>query len=489
VPPAVAKLIPVQKILEDVLSLIKRFSYSTARRDAYVVAWRLYRVGQRLKRLISPVVTRWNSYYWAMMRYCECFTVLQNMTYADLGFDSQAERDTLFARLAAHNLLMSQVLKPLEVICYWTERMSASLSVTISLVPRAYNEMLEAVKPSPLRTDQGVKDFYLAVQNGMETRFEPYVSGTHQRLVMVAQFLDVRTTFELNKDDEDERNDFLEGLRESLSHDLEMPAPKDADPSLPSDDIDSKRARERNISKITTDLKYELEDFYSIFRHKAKALDIDADPLSSYWRLPGTMARFPLLAQMASYYLAAQASEAECERLASSAGLLLTARRRKMGGPLAEKALFAYMAAKELQPSARRAAVKRNSNRLDNALHLLRFGVPIPQPAAAAAPVIVVDGDGDDDIIDLGAGEDEGDLQNDALDAGVELAEDGTFDVERLVNLIDSEEVLEKAAAAVAKEEIEEAAPAGPSSAAAAPVRRSARQAAALNKLFKKFES
>jgi hypothetical protein len=486
VPPHLQQLIPVQKVVEDVTFVLGKFSRSTSRRDAYAVSWKLYRPQQRLLRPIYPVPTRWNSMFLILERYCEMYTVLRDMDYADLGLDTQAEKDALFGRLAGHNNIMPQLLEPLEVIWMWTERMSASLSVTISLVPRAYNAMVTALAPKVSRTDQGVKDFFAAVLSSMEDRFPPYLTGDKQRLVLLAQFLDPRTTFELNKDDDDARDELIEGLVESLSHDFSMADPKDADPTLANDHKDSKRSRQRNITKVKEALKEQLEDFFGIYRHVAAAKPIETDPLAEFWCQQDTMDAYPLLAQMASYYLTAQASEAECERLASQGGLLLEARRRKMGGALAEKLLFAREAAKDLEPRKPRKPRKDMPNKLQNALHLLKHGVPLPrpQPQLAAADAIVLEGaDDGDDIIDLGAGMDEGDLQHEAIEAGVELAVDGSFNLANLAELIEEEE----AAPDIPVEDIEDDVAAAAPAPAKAPVRRSARQAAALEKLVQKF--
>jgi hypothetical protein len=155
-----------------------------------------------------------------------------------------------------------------------------------------------------------------------------------------------------------------------------------------------------------------------------------------------------------------------------------------MGGALAEKLLFASQAAKDLEPRKLRKARANMPNKLRNALHLLKHGVPLPrqQQQAAAVGAIVLDGaDGEDDIIDLGTGMDEGDLQNEAIEAGVELAADGSFNLANLAELIEEEEP----APEIPLEDIEDEAPAPEP--AKAPVRRSARQAAALEKLVQKL--
>jgi len=292
-------------------------------------------------------------------------------------------------------------------------------------------------------------------------------------------------------DDDKLRDKFIKEMVESLAQDFNMPDPQTADPMLPTDHKDSKRSRTRNVDKVTNQLKEECEDYFALFRQQGNTFQVDLDPIEFYWRLEKTLQSFPLLSQMASYFLAAQASEAECERIASSAGLILSARRRKMGGPLAEKALFAYMAANELKPRPPRKANKSLRHKLDNALHLLNHGVPLPaaQPAAAGAgaPVVIGDADDDDsdDVIDLGAGADEGDVQNDALDAGLKLQADGSFNFSHLIEMIDEDEadndLPEDALDAREAVDPEDFVP-------DKSVRRSGRQAAGLRKVLKRFD-
>jgi hypothetical protein len=115
--------------------------------------------------------------------------------------------------------------------------------------------------------------------------------------------------------------------------------------------------------------------------------------------------------------------------------------------------------------------------------------LPAAAPAAqpAVAPVIVDSDDDDaDSIIDLGAGEDEGDAQHDAIEAGIQLDEGGNFNFNHIVEMIDAEEE----DVPIPEDDLLVSPPAAAQAvhAPAKPARRSARQQAALGKVLNKFD-
>jgi hypothetical protein len=403
--------------------------------------------------------------------------VLESMTWQEIGFDSKTDRDAYFGRLNGHFALAEDFFGVLYVIFYWTEKLSAASSVTISFIPRAVDAILKATAPDPARTDQGHIDFFDVVHQSYIDRFEDQLHGHGKRPVRVAQFLDPRTTFEIQESDAVKRQAWLDAMVTSLEEDFSFPAVL---AGVPDADMLSHRSISRRIKRCKEQLQDEVERHYDHFSIPANAMDENKDPISDYWLLPSTLEVTPILAQLACAFLSVQASEAESERAASMAGLLLTARRRKMGGPLAQCALVAHAAAMDLRPRAPRKAYVGRRHQLDNALHIMKYGVPLPAAAAPAgtgagagipAPVAInVDSDDEDDL---------GDIQNDMLDAGIVPDADGALPLSKIIDVLDDAEELQDEDLEVLEAQVIDLGDDDPASAAAQPpVRRSARQSA-----------
>lgn len=407
------------EIVELVRSVMNLFAHSTKRRDDYARVWHREREGQRLLRPIFPNTTRWNTVFFMLLRYCEMWGVLDKMTWAELGYESAAARNAVWNKLEKLNPILPHILRVLEPFYVWTERLSAALKVTASLVPQAARALQAAAAPGQdAHTDADVIQVVAALRKEVDTRFGEVFDGSC-RPILLAQFLDPRTAHELNVLGNDgkltsDAVDKLDSIRLALKDDLT--GPDEAQPAAdPDDDLNWDSGSDNGAADSASlrwgRLKLEFKAYLASVRRPGDALPLVKCPLADYWMLPAIQEQYPLLTRLAFHYLCQQASEADSERSASLAGRTLTATRRKMAAARASRAVVLSAAFGDGKSKPVRLPGVRH--KAENAIAMLKGHQPPPPPPPAPG-VIVVDEPEPDEV-------DEGDIDDALADLGVAL--------------------------------------------------------------------
>lgn len=461
-------------LVEPIRRLILSLAHSSARRDHYIAKYHQLYPGERVLHPIYPTATRWNSIFLMLVRYCHIFHVLKAMDWQFLGFASAAAAKTEFLKLDAINLILPDLLRILAPFYEATQSLSASLSVTISMVRRR----LVAIRNKLSDSDDlpaAIKPLAAKLLSNLNTRFSEEFDR-QLRPHVVAEFLDPRTAADLFVADAHGKaskftNDILRDLVKTFMEDL---------PSAPAAADDDGIAIGLGPDPRQVILEAEVRDYFRYAREHP--LSDDNDPLWDFWLKDlAVHQKWPRLRRYAFNYLACQGSEADSERVASLAGSVKTAKRRHMNGALACAAVVLGSAANADASHRRRPrTVHHNAEaaitRLQN----------VPAPAALAAPAVAAGAgaagggvaaagaggapgaaialDDDDDaappdpssasmpkqkaipVVEL----DEGDVDFAVVEAGVIPNEDGDLDYDEAAQLLVDEDQFEEDSAAIA---------------------------------------
>ena len=444
---------PLNQLFAPVRKLLNLFANSTKRRETLAASYRKLYPNKRLLRLVFPNDTRWDNIYIALCRYAVEFHALKDMPWDSL-YDKRDAYDAHFAELARLNLDLPHLLELLAPFYDATTRLSSSSRVTISLIPRTVNLLLDATKPKAVYSPL-VAAAAAGLHASLRKRWAHIINRDPKkaRAVTLAQYLDPRTNHELYKPTlkqdgtkTDETDELINTIVDSIMEDRSPDAPDDDGITVSTTKSGVKR---KQTSLSFKDLLYnEVADF---FEDDAKLAVVD--PLLDWWLKPTArsgldengeeIVKYPILAWCARSYLAAQASEAASERGASIGGRLYSARRQRMLASRANLSVVLHAASRANRPQLERRAASIRYQATD-AIFVLTH------PPNAAADDDKIDED-DEIVLDGVEAEqeveaDEGDLDNAMLDAGIAADENASIDLDAAVAMVlDTEQEGEKA--------------------------------------------
>lgn len=296
---------------------------------------------------IYPVKTRWNSHYDALRRFVDIKPALDAIPVEELGISFSLDVYDLIAHSTATFIGAPYVLETLEPFVRWTSLLSANSSVTISLVPRAVNELWNlakcAITAGGSRANMANK-LRIELKEQLWRVFRDVLEpplDVGLPLVHLARFLDPRTVNEVilrsNQDDmENGRPSAMPtagsvAMVKRILADLKKRLPRKQETTeLPSwicdddgdnlaDDIEDKELKK----VLARDIHKYLEQTAEV---KENAEDVD--PLE-WWKKEAP--KFPTLAGFARQYLAVPATSTESERMFSLAGAVVSPMRTRLG--------------------------------------------------------------------------------------------------------------------------------------------------------------
>ena len=439
---------PLAALIQPIHDLIVLFSNSTKRREALATAFKRLYPGERLLRLCFPCATRWNTQYLMVIRYCQLFHPLAALPW-ELLYGTQDEHTAAFAELKRVNVELPDVLRVLEPFYMWTNRLSASKKVTISLIPRAVTELLDATKPNPAYS-VNVKAIASGLHDSLKRRFDGLLrTDTTQpgvRAIYLGAFFDPRSVKAHISRGADgkfskETSRYALVIKEALEQDLPLNAVDTDDEEDVADDDGLPKGKKPKKASFGDTLQTEVSTYLADANKDA----VD-DPLHEWWLTDSVQAKYPILYWFARHYLAQQASEAASERGASLGGLVYRARRQRLAAQRACSAVVLSAASRTSTSHAERYLP--HSERYTAAYAIQRLQNPPAQAAAeedsgsnsdgaaADAEMDIIDLDNpslelaaeDDDVNDDVVSLDEGDMDNALLDGGIALDADGNLD-------------------------------------------------------------
>jgi hypothetical protein len=296
---------------------------------------------------VYPVKTRWNSHYDALRRFIDIKAALDAIPVEDLGIPWSLDVYDLIAESTATFIGAPYVLETLEPFVRWTNLLSASSAVTISLVPRAVNELWDLAKcpitaggsrasmANRLRAELK-EQLWRIFRDVLEPSLDVGLPLAH-----LARFLDPRTVNEVivrpNQDDVDNGRSSVVPTTDSVAMikrvlaDLTTRLPRKQEtielPSWICDDVDDSLAEENEDKELKRALARDIHKYLEqTTETRENAADID--PLE-WWKTEAP--KFPLLAGFARHYLAVPATSTESERMFSLAGAVVSPMRTRLG--------------------------------------------------------------------------------------------------------------------------------------------------------------
>jgi hypothetical protein len=180
--------------LEPLRAMIVKLVRSTKKQVA-IDRWRKAR-GQKALKPILPVATRYNTQFYFLKRALELLGALQGVGYAVMEYRDY-EFNTIFAQITQVLPGLRSILVIMECVEKWTVRLSTVLQTTLSLIPTAVDAIKTACQPhrgalslSDAVEEQNrllVKNFADKLVDSLSARFRPVFH------IDAAELLDVRT--------------------------------------------------------------------------------------------------------------------------------------------------------------------------------------------------------------------------------------------------------------------------------------------------------
>lgn len=392
------------RLVNAVKKMVGLFAHSTLRRERYKALFKEMYPDTRLLMPIFWNATRWNSLFFVLVRYLAMHRVITRMEPVDLDMTPQTKL-ALMTELLEVVEVMPPVLRALQVLWQWTERLQAN-DATLAVLPTAVADMLSACTP-PAGCNSVAASILGALETELRKEFAAIREG-RDRSVELARFLHPRYVVgELEMEGGKYTAAslrYIKRMRQGLADDWpEQEAADAGDDGLGAADDPVKAAVEAATAAYVRDIRALTEEQRTTM-----------DPLRDYWC---TLERRALpLAHLARHYLAMRPTEAQPEREASLAGLIDAERRNRL---LPER-----LRAVTITAAAARQAVVRPApiivDRVQRALDMLHSAPSAPAGGAGheAPPAAEEGGD-----------EDDGDLHDELAALDGVLGENGEVDV------------------------------------------------------------
>jgi hypothetical protein len=371
--PASASTVAARSAMATITAQVKAvmllFSKSSKRRAA--LRGKLVELGLRPLQPLLPVVTRWNSVFYMLKRFDAIWAAVRVLPADLLGKDAvpwAAEVAQLDAVLHSD---IRPLLPVLETFNTESQRMQSSRSVTASKA-RLSLELVRKQLTSVMATSSAVMQVLQCLRESFDERLsewpaalqlaealDPYASAAalcNDTAVPAADggpIIDNTASFVTGKQlPLIKGRQYCEAAASMFVADFPRSTtrpPEAAGAALtglvPLKALMSTLATNNPIkdtAKITLTVREELFRYWQLVVQQeaaVRAAGVFTDPLE-WWRKHAT--QLPTLAALARRYLAVQATSAECERVFSLAGLILSKRRLRLNGSLADMIIYLH---------------------------------------------------------------------------------------------------------------------------------------------------
>lgn len=327
----------VNRVLARCRKLVEHFRKSS--KETYKLRQKQTMLDLPEHKLIQEVVTRWGSTLGMLERLME-----QQLAIAAVLIDGTARH--LMPESGEWTLIeqLVEILKPFQVA---TEVMSGEKYPTVSTVKPLLYKLTEktlALNDGDSSTIKAVKQ---AIKKDLESR---YTKSAIQRLLNVSTYLDPRykelpflTDIAKRRMRDDVKDELLAMETSQTTQDSQLTQDKDEDPP-------SKRPKESPgaVSKLLGDLFKESTNvpLYSEIVSKEmelykteKLLELDGDPLQ-WWHKRQSI--YPIMCKLVQKMFSFVATSVPSERLFSSAGNVITAKRSCLTPEHADQLIFLF---------------------------------------------------------------------------------------------------------------------------------------------------
>lgn len=322
----------LKRLTSKCSSIVAHFKHSTVATNALKEAQKTHELSEH--KLMQSVKTRWNSVYYMIDRLIEqrqaITTVMQNRNVTSRAQAISYEVTEYDWTLLEH---LQNTLKPFALT---TTVMSSQSTPTISMSQPIILSLLKNFLIVQENDLAEIKSFKTSVAYDLNSRFNLSASlcGTNA----VAQLLDLSSFF----DPRYKNTERAIGLNLKVKRHVENIIAAETSSHIQDSDEQTKKC------ETALDLLFPTESTSSVkeidLYYKENQINRNMCPLE-WWR--NNQRRFPSVAKLAKRYLAIPATSTPSERVFSSAGNIITAKRNCLKGKTVNMLIFLHNNLKE----------------------------------------------------------------------------------------------------------------------------------------------